>query len=183
MRRDRQRGMTLIELLVAMAVTSILLVGLGAVLFNVPRTYQGWIDRMNGASTGAELAASIQADSHRYVVCGSPGDQAQTLNLCPPDRLDPTHPAVRYTITTSAPYVVSRQPAGQSATFMGRSDGTQLPRFWVDCFDDGNGVSGHIHLYNLRLRSDSGDGGMGGAVDSENYSVYYVAPWRPGCQP
>ncbi|TMC07807.1 MAG: prepilin-type N-terminal cleavage/methylation domain-containing protein, partial [Chloroflexi bacterium] len=40
MRRDPQRGMTLVELLVAMAVTSILLVGLGSVFFNVSGQYE-----------------------------------------------------------------------------------------------------------------------------------------------
>ena len=181
MRRSWQRGMTLIELLVAMAVTSILLVGLGAVLFDVSSTYQGWAHRLNSASTGNGLAASIQADSHRYVVCGSPGSQGQTLNLCPAGQLDATRPAVRYVISSSAPYVITRQPAGRPAAFMGRSDDTQLPYFTVDCFDDGNSVSGHIHVYKLRLAGDAGDGGTGGAIDGENFSVYYVAPWRPGC--
>lgn len=181
MKGSWQRGMTLIELLVAMAVTSILLVGLGAVLFNVSSNYQAWAHRLNGASTGVGLAASIQADSHRYVVCGSPGNQGQTLNLCPADQLDATRPAVRYVISSAGPYVVTRQPAGKPAAFMGRSDVTQLPYFTVDCFDGGNSVSGHIHVYNLRLKSDAGDGGKSGGVDIENYSVYYVAPWRPGC--
>jgi len=177
-RRDWQRGMTLVELLVSMFAMSIILVGLGGVLFDVSGHYQGWANRLNNASTGTALAADLQADSHRYVVCGVPGPQGQTLNLCPADDLDASSPAVRYTISTGgAPYLVVRQQANQPSTLLARGSGTTQPSFWVDCFDDGNSVSGHVHVYNLRL--DDGAGGK--TVSSENFSIYYAAPWRLGC--
>jgi prepilin-type N-terminal cleavage/methylation domain-containing protein len=179
--RDWQRGMTLIELLVSLAVTSILLVGLGGVLFPVSSTFKGWTDRLERASTGTSLATSLQADSHRYVVCSGFEQQRSFLDFCPADApqvIDTTPAAVHYEVSSSAPYVISRKPAGQSAVFLVRSPGSRRPQFWADCVAGGstwNTFSGHIHLYNLRL--DDGGGGSGGTVSPENFSVYYTAPW------
>lgn len=188
MRRDPQSGMTLVELLVAMAVTSIILVGLTAVFFNVSSRYEGWAKRLGTASTGPALAAAIQADSHRYVPCGDITD-VQTFNLCPADRSDDSLVSsnwiVRYVVSGSLPYVISRQERGKTATFMVRSVSTTRPDFWADCYDGSGGatVAGHIHVYHLRIDDGAGGGDSGQTQpNSENFSVYYVAPWRPGCQ-
>ncbi len=177
MRRDWQRGMTLIELLVALAVTSIILVGLGGVLVNASSRYQGWVDRLDSASTGTGLAASLQSDLHRYVVCGSFGSNlGQQLDLCAASDLN--DPVVRYHVSTGAPYVITRQsPLSAPPAFMARSRSSALPYFSADCFDSGSTISGHVHVYNLRLQD-----GDGATNDPYNYSVYYVAP-RPsgGC--
>jgi prepilin-type N-terminal cleavage/methylation domain-containing protein len=175
MRRDWQRGMTLVELLVGMAVTSILLAGLAGVFLGVSGQYQVWAKRLDHAAIGPGLAASLQADSHRYVVCG-PVKQVSTLYLCQPDDLRTEDAAVRYDVGARPPYVITRQsPAGGTAAFMARSQSGPRPYFTADCFDAGNMVSGHIHVYNLRP-----DDGAGGA-DMQNFMVYYAAPWRPGC--
>lgn len=170
MRRRGQRGMTLVELLVAMAVMSILLVGLGSVFFNVSNAYESWAQRLQTASVGAGLAASLQADGHRYVHCGNMplGQPEYTLLLCPPDARLAT--VVTYQVSAAAPYVISRQQNGQAAAFMVRSTGTR-PTFTIDCFDSGGTLSGHIHVYDLRLSSDSLD-----QLSRETFSVYYVAP-------
>lgn len=179
MRRDPQRGMTVVELLVAMAVTSILLVGLGSALVNVSSRYQDWANRLNTAATGNSLAANLQADGHRYVLCGAQGDQGQDLRLCNANDRLPQDAVVRYTIATSPPFLVIRhQPAGSSGAFMARSLSTVQPYFWVDCLDTGNTASGHIHVYHLRI--DDGAGTTVGSAKSENFSVYYVAP-RSAC--
>lgn len=176
-KRNRQRGMTLVELLVAMAVTSILLVGLTSAFFNVSGLYQSWADRLQGAQIGTGLAASLQADAHRYVFCSPtmPRQAAASLNFCWPDDL--LHHAVTYQVVGAQPWVITRQ-AGQTATFMARS--ATAPEFWIDCLNGGPGsgstVSGHVHLYGFR----SGDG-LGG-TSQENFSIYYVAPWRSDCQ-
>jgi hypothetical protein len=166
--------MTLIELLVGMAVTSILLVGLTSAYFNVSGVYQSWANRLQGASIGTGLAASLQVDAHHYVFCPptAQGLPAPDLYLCSPDDLN-TH-VVSYHVTGTGPWVISRQ-VGTKTTFMARS-ATQ-PELWIDCVgSDGGAVSGHVHLYGFR----QGDG-LGGTSD-ENFSVYYVAPWRPGCR-
>jgi prepilin-type N-terminal cleavage/methylation domain-containing protein len=173
MKRDRQRGMTLIELLVAMAVTSILLVGLTSAYLNVSTVYQSWADRLQGASIGTGLAASLQADAHRYVFCPPTvaSVPAPDLYLCSPDDL--ATPAVSYHVTGTGPWVITRQ-VGTKTTFMARS--ATEPALWIDCVGGGGDtVSGHIHLYGFR----QGDGF--GGTSTENFSVYYVAPWRSGC--
>jgi prepilin-type N-terminal cleavage/methylation domain-containing protein len=178
MRRDPQRGMTLVELLISMAVTSILLVALGGAFVNVSSRYQGWADRLGNAMVGPGLASSLQADSHRYVVCVPLRTRVTTLDLCP---AVPAHTVVvRYHVSGSAPYVITREsPVGGSQAFLARSLGTARPEFWADCADAGNVVSGHIHVYNLRL--DDGAGGSGASANSENFMVYYAAPWTPAC--
>jgi prepilin-type N-terminal cleavage/methylation domain-containing protein len=171
MRRDRQRGMTLVELLVAMAIMSILLVGLANVFFDVTARYQDWAHRLQTASVGAGLAASLQADGHRYVHCDSTplGAQVYTIELCPADATDSA--AVTYQVSSSSPFVISRQTGTKSAAFMVRSTGSTRPTLWMDCFDNGSTLSGHIHVYYLRLPGDSLDPNSG-----ETFSVYYVAP-------
>jgi Tfp pilus assembly protein PilW len=174
--------MTLVELLVSMAVTSIILVGLTGVYFNVTQRYQGWVNRLNTASTGADLAARLQADTHRYVPCGN-FDHVTAFSLCPADQAgDTSQAAVRYVVSDSAPYVITRQQGRNGpSVLMVRSVNPSQPKFWAECHDGGSGstVSGHIHVYNLRI--DDGTGGQ--SVSAENFSVYYVAPWRPGCTP
>jgi Tfp pilus assembly protein PilW len=161
--------MTLVELLVAMAVTSILLVGLGDVFFNVTSRYQEWAHRLQTGSTGVSLAANLQTDSHRYVRCDSTPLQTHvaTIALCAAD--DTVNPVVTYQVTGTGPFVITRQQGSHAATFLVRAD-TQ-PNLWMDCSDNGITVSGHIHVYNLRLAADSLDQNSG-----ETFSVYYVAP-------
>jgi prepilin-type N-terminal cleavage/methylation domain-containing protein len=177
MKRDWQRGMTLVELLVAMAVTSILLVGLTSVFFDVTSRYQDWAHRLQTASTGVSLAATLQADGHRYVHCDSTPLRTHVadLALCAAD--DTGSAVVTYHVTGTGPWVITRQPGTQAAAFVLRSD--THPDLWIDCFDTksdgsaGSTVAGHIHVYNLRLPSDSLDTNPN---DIETFSVYYVAP-------
>lgn len=180
MRRNPQRGMTLVELLVSMAVMSIILVGLSGAFFNTTAQYQRWADRLGSASTGLALAASLQADSHRYVPCGDIVNHAtarmSTLGLCPPDNL--SRAAVTYAVSSRAPFIITRAETGKSPAFMARSETAGPPELWADCYDGGGTVGGHIHVYNFRATDGSG---IGGELSTENFSVYYVAPWRPGC--
>ena len=181
MRHDAQRGATLVEVLVAMGIASILLVGLGSALLNVAGRYQSWVDRLDSASTGDGLAARLQADGHRYVVCG-PQQAVLTLYLCFPDNLDPGNAAVRYSVSGTGPYVITRQArTDQSGAFMARSLSTTQPNFTADCYDAGDTVSGHIVVQNLRLQD--GAGNSGASVSSQSFNVYYLAPWRSGCTP
>jgi prepilin-type N-terminal cleavage/methylation domain-containing protein len=175
MRRNRQRGMTLVELLVSMAVTSILLVGLTSAFFNVSSVYQGWATRLQGAQIGTGLAASLQSDAHRYVFCSPtvPQQRSADMYLCAADNLG--QHVVSYHVSAASPWVITRQSAGKAATFMARSSGISAPKLWIDCLDGGSTVSGHVHLYLFR----QGDGL--GESSTENFSVYYVAPWRAGC--
>ena len=91
------------------------------------------------------------------------------MALCMPDDRANADAMVTYHVTGSGPWVITRQVGARTA-FMLRSN--TRPFFWIDCLDqDGQTVSGHVHVYNLRLSSDSLD-----PNSAETFSVYYVAP-------
>ena len=173
-----QRGMTLVEVLVSLAVTSIILVGIGSVLSGISDRYQRWADRLNRGATGTQLAQSIQADSHRLVVCHVTSVHTSRLDLCQPDDLG--SPQVSYVVSGSGPWVIIRSENGQTS-FMARTQaGTSgPPEFGADCSPAAGALSGHIHVY--RLRADDGTGGEGPSANTENFSVYYLAPWMSSC--
>lgn len=161
-----QRGLTLVELLVAMTVTTIVLVGVTGVLFNVTSRYEQWTDRVTDASQGSPLAAALQTDSHRYVVCHAT-DHVPELDLCVPGT---TTPAVIYTVdSTGPPYAIVRTQNGTSVLVARGLTGQ--PVFWSEClsYPSAGTVSGHIHVYGYRQ-----------VQGTENFSVYYHAPVPPG---
>jgi len=79
MRLRDQRGQTLIELLIGIAVTGLVLAALGGLLYTVSDRFAGWGNRLNNATDGFDLAAALQSDSHRYVPCGPSGGSELTL--------------------------------------------------------------------------------------------------------
>ena len=85
---------------------------------------------------------------------------------------------VVYSVSTRPPYVITRAQVGKSPAFLARGESSAPPEFWADCFNGGATVAGHIHVYNFRITDGNG---ASGNPDSENFSVYYVAPWRSGC--
>jgi prepilin-type N-terminal cleavage/methylation domain-containing protein len=75
-----QRGMTLVELLVAMTVTSIVLVGITGVLVVGYHAADQWGQKISEAQTANQLAGWLDQDLHRYVPCSPSG--GQELDLC-----------------------------------------------------------------------------------------------------
>jgi len=71
MRLRAQRGQTLIELLIGIAITGLVLTALGGLLYTVSDRFAGWGKRLDTATDGFGVASALQADSHRYVVCSS----------------------------------------------------------------------------------------------------------------
>jgi prepilin-type N-terminal cleavage/methylation domain-containing protein len=157
-----QRGMTIVELLVAMVVTAIVLIGLTGVLYHVTGRYQAWIDQVNTASTGVSLAAALQADSHRYLMCAV---SRYELDFCLPND-PPSKWAVQYLVTANSPYAITRQVAHDKIVFTGRGLKQDIrPHFSDDCIPATGTVSGHIHVRDFR--QDTGS--------PENFSVYFRA--------
>jgi hypothetical protein len=72
MRLHGQRGQTVIELLVGMAVTSIVMGVMAGLLYVASDRGSQWADRVNSAADGFALASTLQADLHSYFPC--PGD-------------------------------------------------------------------------------------------------------------
>lgn len=77
-----QRGQTLIELMIGIAITGLVLTALGGLLYTVSDRFAGWGNRLDTATNGFGIASSLQADSHRYVTCQA-GD-GTTLTFCLP---------------------------------------------------------------------------------------------------
>jgi hypothetical protein len=161
--------MTLVELLVAMAVTTMVLTAVTGVLYNVTSTYEGWSTRLDDASTGSTLAAALQRDSERYVVCHTVGNRVSQLTFCVPGT---TTEVVTYTVRPDGgTFSILRQdlPGGKTI-LMARGVRTQAA-LWNECIPGDGTVSGHIHVYDYRRDTRSPD-----PRSTESFSVYYHAP-------
>jgi hypothetical protein len=75
-----QHGATLVELLVSMAVTSAILVGLAGVSGVAQRVIEPWMQRSLDAQSANRLGDWLDRDSRVYVPCGS----GATLAFCTP---------------------------------------------------------------------------------------------------
>jgi hypothetical protein len=167
--------MTLVELLVAMAVTAVVLVGLTGLLYDVTRYYEGWAARVDDASTGSALAAALQQDSQRDVPCHTTAAHLPQISFCVPGTYTAT--AV-YTVTTDATtYSIFRQAQPAGGTILMARGTTAVvqgvpspPVFWSECIIGPGTMSGHVHVYNFRLDSRS----------TQSFSVYYHAPMPAG---
>jgi prepilin-type N-terminal cleavage/methylation domain-containing protein len=82
-RFQAQSGMTLVELILAMALTAVVLTALVGVVFGANLVTSTWGQRTYLSETAQLLPSSLQADTHRYVPCS--GQPAGTdLHLCLP---------------------------------------------------------------------------------------------------
>jgi hypothetical protein len=139
----------MVELIVGMAVTSILLVGMTSVLFAASNAYNGWIDRIETSGTGDVLATALAADSHRYVPCS--GSPAQ-LDFCLPGSVQPV-PVVSYLDQAPAPYTVMRVVSPRSSRVLVRDLANPLA-FHVTCAKASNVDVGFISVSGLPGRSE-----------------------------
>ena len=58
-RHKSQAGLSLVELIIGMAVTSLVLSGVVAIVFTLTHSYNAWVGRIGNASNGDVLAAAI----------------------------------------------------------------------------------------------------------------------------
>jgi prepilin-type N-terminal cleavage/methylation domain-containing protein len=79
-----QRGMTLVELVVAMSIMSILLLGIGSVLFVGYHAAGLWDQRIAQSQALNQLTGALDEDVHQYVPCPWQPAQGVRLDLCPP---------------------------------------------------------------------------------------------------
>lgn len=139
----------MVELIVGMAVTSILLVGMTGVLFSASNAYNAWIDRIQTSGTGDVLAAALAADGHRYVSCSKSTSQ---LDFCLPGA-SPAVPVVSYMDPAPAPYSVMRVQSLTTTSLVVRNLSAPLV-FHVTCSEAGNVDVGFISVLGLPGRSD-----------------------------
>jgi uncharacterized circularly permuted ATP-grasp superfamily protein len=130
-----QAGLSLVELIIGMAVTSLVLSGVVAMVFTLNNSYNTWVGRIANASNGDVLAAAIQADAHRFIACSVSSSE---LDFC---LVDGT-PAVAYRTVGAAPYTVTRAVGVQSQVMV-RGLGAR-PVYHVDCEGNASAGSGYV---------------------------------------
>lgn len=133
--RRSQAGISLVELIIGMAVTSLVLSGVVAIVFTLTNSYNAWVGRVGNASNGDVLAAAIQADAHRLLACPA---STSELDFC---QVDGTK-VVTYRTQGPGPFTVTRS-TGVSSQVMVRGLAAG-PIYHVDC-DGAAGVnSGYV---------------------------------------
>jgi Tfp pilus assembly protein PilE len=100
-RHRSQAGLSLVELIIGMAVTSLVLSGIVAMVFTLTNSYNHWVGKVGNASSGDVLAAAIQVDAHRLITCGTTSTEQ---DFC----LVGGTPSVAYCTQGPAPYTVIR---------------------------------------------------------------------------
>jgi prepilin-type N-terminal cleavage/methylation domain-containing protein len=123
-----QRGQTLVELLIGIAITGIVLAAVAGLLYTVSDRFAGWGDRLDSATDGFGLAGALQADGHRYRPCGS----GTSLTFCRTvGDCGPRAPAVTYWSTqVGGKDFVIRRTEGDKVTLVGRAQAA--PTFSYD---------------------------------------------------
>jgi hypothetical protein len=88
-------------------------------MLTVNGRFLSWTDRLAGVNDGADLAAAVQADGHRYVVCNAGTGPQRQLHFC-----EPTTCARAATYDSAQPAdgltALTRSDTTGPATFVGR---------------------------------------------------------------
>jgi prepilin-type N-terminal cleavage/methylation domain-containing protein len=123
MRRRRQRGETLVELLIAISIAGLVLAALAGLLYTVSDRFAGWGSRLDAATDGLGVTEALQADMHRYVTCVKPPQHTQTLDLCSPMGSCPLQPPV---ITYLSQGGLVTRTQGGNTVLVGRTHGNPV---------------------------------------------------------
>lgn len=134
--RRSQAGISLVELIIGMAVTSLVLSGVVAIVFTLTNSYNAWVGRVGNASNGDVLAAAIQADAHRLIACPA---STSELDFC---QVDGTK-VVTYRTQGPGPFTVTRSTGGTSSQVVVRGLATG-PTYHVDCDGSAGADSGYV---------------------------------------
>jgi prepilin-type N-terminal cleavage/methylation domain-containing protein len=171
-----QRGMTLVELVVAMSVMSILLLGIGSVIFVGYHAAGLWDARIGQDQAINQLTGALDEDVHQYVPCPWQPAQGLRLDLCQPSSqgAGPAYSAV--SAGTSWTIVRKSLAAGGSGTVLARGL-TKGPEFIASCHEASNVDSGYVGVQGLQYPAPAGVPTAGGAVTSPPpLVVYFRAP-------
>ncbi|HEX6348751.1 MAG TPA: prepilin-type N-terminal cleavage/methylation domain-containing protein [Candidatus Dormibacteraeota bacterium] len=173
-----QRGMSVLELMIAMAITSLVLSALAGVIFGAYDLTREWGQRVYDSGVEDGLPAALQADAHRYPACSATSD-AYTLQLCLPAT---TAVVVTYTTTAgcdssgACDLVRTTESSGASAVVARRL--LQRPRFTVTCTSSAGATTGVISVAGIAFPPSLG--GAPSAASQSPLVVYFAAP-AGGC--
>jgi prepilin-type N-terminal cleavage/methylation domain-containing protein len=149
-----QRGMTLVELLVAMTVTSIVLLGITGVLVVGSHAADLWGQKISEAQTANQLAGWLDQDLHRYVPCSPSGGE---LDLCLPNAPSktPSNAAVKYTTSvpgSGCPCNLERTDVQTQARSLVTRALVRSPSFSSKCTSGGGAEIGFVEIDGLQYQ-------------------------------
>jgi len=168
---SRQEGLSLIELIISMAITSIVLSVLTGVVFGAYQINRTWGQRIYESGAEALLPNALQADAHQFSVCPGSADSYR-LPMCLPG-----------TSALVATYSTDPGCAGSCDLLRTRADGsatvvarglTQRPQFSTSCAAGSASVAGTLTVTGLAFPPGTG----GGAIPAPQppLVVYFQAP-------
>lgn len=136
-----QRGTTLIELVVAISVTAVVIVGMAGIVFAANQVTRVWGQRTYLAEAAALLPNRLQADAHAYVPCKGSPDGAE-LHLCLPDGEE----AVVYAASGNCPCEVTRTDHLAGTRESVTRNLVEPPLFQTSCAAAGPVAAGRITM-------------------------------------
>jgi hypothetical protein len=172
--------MTLVELLVAMTITSLVLLGISGALVVGYRAANLWSQKITEAQTANQLAGWLDQDLHRYVPCSPPG--ATELDFCLPHPATARDFMVTYTpspASGSCPCAVFRTDTHTHVQSVATRDLVARPTFFPSCDPNPSGdQSGYLRIVGLQYEP-SGQA-PAPAVTPAPMLLYFRAP-QGGC--
>jgi hypothetical protein len=165
--------MTLVELVVAMSIMSILLLGIGSALFVGYRAAGTWNERISQAETINQLAGALDRDVHVDVPCPWPSG-TESLTLCKPGS-DATGPAYSAVVAGSS-WNIIRQAPGAKAVVLARRLAV-APQFFAQCSEASNVDTGYVGVRDLHYpAAPRAQGGSPTVTSPPPLVVWFRAP-------
>ena|SRR5438105_539433 len=169
--------MTLVELLVAMTITSIVLLGISSVVLVGYRAANLWSQQVTEAQTVNQLAGWLEQDVHRYVPCLAPNPSTSSqLQLCLPPETLGQNASVVYAAASSGgacPCHITRTDRTVNGQTIVARNLVALPEFQPECR-----VAASVDVGDVRVLGLSYPQGSQGAPapSPPNLVVYFRAP-------
>lgn len=143
-----ERGVTLIELVVALSIMSGLLLGVGSVLFVANHAAGLWSQQVTQGQTLNQVAGTLDQDLHRYVPC-SPQPNSLELDLCLPTQTSAQGSGINYTFDQSGNDLVRAEQWSGGGSLIVARDLVGQPEFAVNCTPGPNVDSGEVTISGL----------------------------------
>jgi type II secretory pathway component PulJ len=168
--------MTLVELLMAMTVTSIIFLGITGVLMVGYHLAALWGQKITEAESVNQVTGWLDQDLHRYVPC--PQQVAGELHLCLANQVGASA-LVTYTTSSAAgggcPCTMFRADAVSGARFIVTRDLVAQPSFTTSCSNSSTGSqTGYVRIDSLQYEPASD--APAPAASPPPMIVYFRAP-------